>query len=69
MVTATNILIVKSSQHAATGHRRSKTYEGLGAHDFDQCGLDDGSQPRGEIPSATGTPLNTSERFEEYGFA
>jgi hypothetical protein len=66
MVSATNMLIVKSSQHAAIGHRRSKTYGSLGAHDFDRCGLDDGNEPRGEILSAPGlgstTPLNTSER-------
>jgi hypothetical protein len=66
IVNATNMLIVKSSQHAAIGHRRSKTYGSLGAHDFDQCGLDDGSEPRGKILSAPGlgstAPLNTSER-------
>jgi hypothetical protein len=66
MVSATNMLIVKSSQHAAIGHRRSKTCGSLAAHDFDRCCLDDGSEPRGEILSAPGlgstTPLNTSER-------
>jgi hypothetical protein len=65
--------VVKSSQHAAIGligDRTIREFEG----NFNQCGLDDGSQPGGEILSIPGlgstTPLSTSFRtLEEYGFA